>query len=308
MYREKIKGDERYAAVLDLTSTHPTVEVRGERLPQGRDTEAIDGTQLKAALDAGEIVFWGQPIWHAPTGHPLGVELLARWPQPNGAMIMPVSFVGVAESAGLVVELGSQALDAAANILERWSTDRALSLLGVNVNVSPQHLMHDLIGEVRSLVPQLPPKSQLGLEFIETSLASGGTEHFKPLEDLRESGVRVVIDDFGIGYSSLSRLQQFPVSNLKLDRSFVADIASNPERFRFFEAICRMLAAAGYPVTAEGIETAEQLLLTSRSSVQALQGYYFARPAPIEDLEDMLRNHIRDPSVRFTAAQAARVR
>lgn len=303
MYREKTGFAHRHAPLLDLTASSRTLDLRAAGIdsPATRRQDGASGKLLRNALSAGEIVFWGQPIWHAPSGMPLGVELLARWLHPDGTVDLPDSFVSVAERTGLVVELGRQALATAADTLVRWSSDPDLVRLGVNVNVSPQHLMHGLIGEVGQLMPELPPDAQLGLEFVETALAAGAREHFGPLEELRDSGVRVLIDDFGVGHSSLSRLQQFPASNLKLDRSFIADIVADEGRHRFFRAISRLLGAAGYPVTAEGVETAEQLALVRSSSVQALQGYYLARPAPLEEIEEFVRPFIRDPSARFAA-------
>lgn len=291
MYQEKFESRIRRATLKTATTTamYTTIADRDSPLPTAAADGLVTTDQLSEALRSGEIVFWGQPIVHLATGQPLGVELLARWPQRDGSIIAPGDFVPLAESSGLVVDLGRQALAMATRLFDRWADDQDCCHLGINVNISPLHLAHGIVDDVHAIIPALPPDAQLGLEFIETALAIGSQDHLRSLDSLVDRGVRVIIDDFGIGHSSLSRLHQFPASNLKLDKSFLADIVDNQERFRFFRSIVRMMASAGYPVTVEGVESGAQLAAVRQVPAAAVQGFHLGAPAPVEHLETELR-------------------
>lgn len=295
MYAHKFDRRHQRRAAADAGRPNPHLDRRVATTPRRSTPETInlrsvDSTlALKDGLQTGQIGFWGQPIMTSRGGTALGVELLARWTMPNGEVLLPRDFIGLAEKSGLVVEIGRQALVTAAEIFDRWAGQPDLENLGVNVNISPIHLLRGLLDDVHAIVPRLPPESQLGLEFTETSLARGLTTHLTDLRNLEDSGVRVIIDDFGIGYSSLSRLQRFPAANLKLDKSFITNIVSDDRERRFFNSITRTLSSAGYPVTVEGVETADQLELVQKSSAFAVQGFHFCRPLPLDDLEEFLR-------------------
>jgi len=292
MYNEKFEAHLRRTGLRATHGRSTVIDLRGSepKVHSAAPVAEEEGVrQLESALRDGQIVFWGQPIVHLETGKPLGVELLARWPQRDGTVLSPSSFIPLAERSGLVVDLGRQALAMAGRLFDRWKDDPQFRNLGVNVNISPLHLGHRLIEDVHTLVDSLPDGSQLGLEFVESALVGEARDHLRTLDALMDSGVRVIIDDFGIGHSSLSRLQLFPASNMKLDKSFLYNVDDNEERRRFFRAVVRLLGSAAFPVTVEGIENEEQLDLARRSRAVAGQGFHFARPAPVGNLEHMLR-------------------
>lgn len=305
MYRDKVLGARTRSggvsdvAAIDLAT--PQANRRAGWTVRADDLVPTDSYRLlqgrfRTALDQGEIVFWAQPIMHLPTSLPLGIELLARWVRPDGDITLPDDFIPFAEASGLIVELDRRALACAERVFYGWRNDRVMSRLGINVNISPNHLMTGLVEDIHALLPELPPRSLLGLEIIETSLASGSGDYLRVLQGLRNRGIRVIVDDFGVGHSSLSRLQDFPASNLKLDKSFISDIVRSPNRFQFFESVTRVLAAAGYPITVEGVETAEQFALVRTTSAAAAQGYHLGRPQPIEAIEETLRSMISQRS------------
>lgn len=254
----------------------------------------ITPARLQQAMIAGQIVFWAQPIVSLPDGVPTAVELLARWPQPDGSVIAPRDFVPLAEESGLLVELGRQALAMASRLLQRWNKHDEFGQLAVNVNISPGHIDHGLLEDVQRIVPILPRGAQLGLEFVESALAEDDDRgHLQTLDALAALGIRVIIDDFGVGHSSLSRLQQFPASDVKLDRSFLKTIGEHHERVDFFRSLVQLLSSSGYRVTVEGVETAEQLTLLQPMTASAAQGFAVARAFPVDQVEPVLRELFR---------------
>lgn len=292
MYAEKFDMRKKLIAAEREPNTPQNVDhsVRVSSPPATTRAAAVDSArELKAALQSGSIVFWGQPIFAIDGLRTLGVELLARWITPEDETILPRNFIGLAEKSGLVVDMGRLALTTAAGLFDEWRSDPILGALGLNVNISPIHLVRGLFDDVNAVARHLPPDSQLGLEFTETSLARGLTTHLTAIQGLSESGVRVIIDDFGIGYSSLSRLQRIPAANLKLDRSFITDIETSARQRTFFTSIASTMRSAGYPVTVEGVETATQLAMVAETAAYSVQGFHMCRPKPMDELADFLR-------------------
>ena len=254
--------------------------------------------RFRTALAQGEITFWCQPIVTADTQHPVAVELLARWPQANGTRISPAEFIPIAHQTSLIIELGQQALAFAADLLDRWSDDPDLNTIAVNVNISPLHLGVDLVNDIRQVFPQMD--SRLGVEFVETELVSGVGDQQANLQALGDSDIRLIIDDFGVGYSSLSYLWSLPVDELKIDRSFIDGIECDPVRQELIAAIVHMTKALDISCVAEGIETTAAADLLMKHGVNCLQGFGIATPQPLADAEETLRQLINNDSSKTT--------
>ena len=204
------------------------------------------------------------------------MEALVRWRHPGRGLIPPVEFIPLAEECGLIVPLGAEVLAAACRQAAEWKD------VPVAVNLSPRQLVDpDLIALVAAEIDAAGvDPSLIHLEITETSLVEEVDRPRQTLEQLRALGVHLIIDDFGTGFSSMSRLRRFPVSALKIDRSFVAILASDPKGADIVAAMVRLGHALDMRVQAEGIETDDQLQLLRRLGCDGGQGYYLARPAP----------------------------
>ena len=242
---------------------------------------------LRHALENHEFRLHYQPQIDLGSGRLVGVEALVRWEHPERGLIPPDHFLPIAETHGLIVELGHWVLDTALAQLARWRA-AGLDDLVLAVNASPRELSEQWASNVRELLERhrIAPAS-LEIEITESSLLEKPTEAIAWLRELRELGVGVALDDFGVGYSSLSQLKTLPITRLKLDRSFVSDIA-DPVSRGLIEAFAALARALGVPTVAEGIETPEQHRALSQYSRFA-QGYFYSRPLPPEELEAWAR-------------------
>ena len=258
--------------------------------------------RLRTALENDDIVFWGQPITRVSDGSPIGLELLARWPQPDGSLISPLEFIPVAEETGLINDLGRRALAAAAKLLTQFANHPELATVRVNVNISPIHVAAGLERDVLATVRRIPDPTMLGLEFVETGLIGQAEANNSVLQNLRDLGVRVVIDDFGVGYSSLTYLRTFPISDLKIDRSFIDGIHKNRTQQVLTHAIWQMTNELSIPVVAEGVETDEDLEMIRALGIHSAQGYGIARPEPLGEAVHTLRRLARKSNRRHNEA------
>ncbi len=258
--------------------------------------------RFREAIDTGGIIFWGQPIVGAATGRASGMELLARWPQPDGSVAHAASFIGLARETGLEIELGRQALMAAKELLLRWADDPDLRQLEVNVNLSPKHLGHGLLDDVNAVVRDLPEPGRLGLEFGEAELIDETREVFIELAQIRAAGPRILIDDFGVGYSSLTYLRTLPITGVKVDPSFVTDIHKDPKKQALTSAILGLAKALELTVTAEGVSAADDYHRLRALGVHAAQGNLFASSSPLTICETRARSPFVDLGTTIRAA------
>lgn len=241
---------------------------------------------LREALDKQALFLVYQPQVSLLTGKTTGFEALLRWDHPEMGLVPPSRFVPIAESSGLIVPIGEWVLRTACVQARKW-IDAGIAVPSIAVNVSAIQFQQDGFCElVKSVLHDtaLPPRC-LELEITESLLLSTGDSIFTLLEELKRMGVNLAIDDFGTGYSSLSYLRQFPVSKLKIDGSFIRDVATNPDDAAITTAMIDMSKALNLKVIAECVETEAQLEFLRARGCGEVQGYYFSQPLSAANVE-----------------------
>ncbi|AIE73387.1 MULTISPECIES: EAL domain-containing protein [unclassified Synechocystis] len=278
MYRAKAAGKGRYA-IFNQTMHHHAVQ----RLQREND--------LRRAIDRHELRLHYQPIVCLKTGQLQGVEALLRWQHPEEGLLLPGEFVAIAEETGLIVPMGDWILwEASQQILKLKQHFPRLPYLQVSVNVSVRQLRDqriiqtvDEILATTNLAPQ-----DLKLEITESLLIDNLDLAADVLLNLRRRNIQISLDDFGTGYSSLSYLHRFPITTLKVDRSFVNAMEPNDQNTAIVHTIVTLAHTLGLDVIAEGIETEKHLTQLHWLGCDGGQGYYFAQPIPSEKLIDFL--------------------
>jgi diguanylate cyclase (GGDEF)-like protein len=244
---------------------------------------------LRKAMPAGQFELYYQPIVDLATNEISGFEALIRWHHPERGMIAPGAFIPLAEETGLIVPIGEWAIRQACATAGRWPGDFKLAINLSPVQFRNPGLLNTIVSALA--ISGLAPE-RLELEITETILLQDGETTLATLYRLRELGVRIVMDDFGTGYSSLSYLQSFPFDKIKIDRSFVKDIAENQGSLNIVRAVAALAKGLGMAATAEGVETLEQLNSIRAEGCSEMQGFLFSRPLPAHEIEQLiLRRH-----------------
>ena len=241
---------------------------------------------LRLALERNELFLVYQPEIDIATRCTVGMEALLRWQHPDMGFVLPDKFICVAESSGLIIPIGEWVLRTACAQARKWR-DEGFELRSVAVNVSAvQFRQEGFCDMVKAVLRDtaLPPEC-LELELTESVLLSNANVIFSLLDQLKKMGVKLAIDDFGTGYSSLSYLRQFPVSKLKIDRSFIKDVAINADAAAITAAIIDMGKALSLKVIAEGVETEDEMRFLEEHHCDEVQGYFLCRPLTAENLE-----------------------
>jgi EAL domain-containing protein (putative c-di-GMP-specific phosphodiesterase class I) len=244
---------------------------------------------LHGALERSEFSVYYQPIVCLSNGQIVGLEALVRWQHPELGLISPVKFIPIAEANGLIVPIGEWVLRTACAQTYAWQI-AGWSPLRISVNLSARQFEQSNLAEVVSQILKETrlDASDLELEVTESSLVVDIQRSVNTLKQLRELGISVALDDFGTGYSSLNYLKRFPVNMLKIDRSFVQDLISNPDSAAITDAIIALAQSLKLSITAEGIETQEQLHYLQSKGCDEGQGFYFSRPIPAEAMRQLL--------------------
>jgi diguanylate cyclase (GGDEF)-like protein len=271
-----------YRAKADGRGTFRFFEAGMDARAQARRLLEVD---LRAALSRSEFVVHYQPIQDIQADLIVGFEALVRWNHPLRGMIPPLNFIPLAEETGLIVQLGDWVLRTACQDAAGWSQD-----VCVAVNLSPaQFKDRNLVSSVISALEISGLAAcRLELEITESVLLQDSVVTLATLHRLRALGVRVSMDDFGTGYSSLSYLRSFPFDKIKIDRSFVSEVATRADSMAIVRAVTGLGRSLGISTTAEGVETNEQLALLRSEGCTEVQGYLFSPPRPAEDVEKML--------------------
>jgi EAL domain-containing protein (putative c-di-GMP-specific phosphodiesterase class I) len=246
---------------------------------------------LKLALENKELFLVYQPQLDIATGNITGMEALLRWQNPDIGLVPPDKFIPIAENSGMIVTIGEWVLRTACAQARRWQ-EEGLPPVPVAVNVSAvqfrQENFCDLIRRVlheTGLAPQY-----LELELTESLLLADADVTLSVVRELRDIGVTLAIDDFGTGYSSFSHLRKFRFNKLKIDRSFLRDVAVNSDDAAITAAIISMGKSLKLKVIAEGVETEAQMSFLRSHQCDEIQGYYFSKPLTAEKASDWLRD------------------
>jgi len=247
-------------------------------------------TGLRQALERQELVLHYQPLVDMKTGRIQGMEALLRWQHPEYGLILPLEFVPIAEDTGLIIPIGEWVLKTACTQIKAWH-DTGFPALQVAVNLSSKQLRDkNLIAAVqRALAESGIEARYLDLELTESVLMQDMDLASRILTELKKMGVSFSLDDFGTGYSSLSYLKRFPIDCLKIDRSFVRDIITDPVGAGLVKAIIAMANVLHIQVIAEGVETYEQLDFLRRNGCDITQGYFCSPPVDAATFTDLLR-------------------
>ena len=249
--------------------------------------------QLRHALERNEFILYYQPLVDVQTEQILGVEALIRWNHPNLGMIPPGKFIPLAEETGLIVPIGEWVLRTACAQNKAWQ-DMGLPPIRVAANLSAvQFRQSGIVKKIASILKEtdLSPR-YFEIELTESSLMNNKEETVASLKSLHDMGIHISIDDFGTGYSSLSYIKRFPIDTLKIDRSFVIEMTTNPDDAAFARAIIAMAKSLKLKVIAEAVETADQLAFLKTNFCDEFQGFYFSPAVPSDVLAAILRDHV----------------
>lgn len=240
---------------------------------------------LHKALDNNELVVYFQPKVDVRSNIYIGLEALVRWLHPDYGMISPEKFVPIAEDTGLIIPIGEWVLRQSCYKMKKLITNYP-HLQRISVNISARQFQSDLVETVRRILDEtdLPPY-YLELEITESILLFNFEEVSTILSRLKKLGIYLSVDDFGTGYSSLNYLKRLPIDCLKIDKSFVSDMSNDPSIVR---AIIMLGQSLGLHVIAEGVETKEQEALLQKEHCHCLQGYFYSKPIPFEELEVLM--------------------
>ena len=258
------------------------------------------GNGLRLALDKKELFLVYQPQVDIVSGKIIGLEALLRWQHPTLGLVPPDKFIRIAENCGLIVPIGEWVVRTACRQARKWQ-DEGLPAVSIAINVSAvQFRQEDFCELIRRVLHETGLAPQyLELELTEGLLLANADVTFSVLQELKAMGLTLAIDDFGTGYSNFNYLRQFRVSKLKIDRSFIRDVAVNPDDAAITAAIISMARSLHLKVTAEGVENEAQMSFLRAHQCDEIQGYYFSKPLAVDKVAEKLRGD--SPQVRAQA-------
>jgi EAL domain-containing protein (putative c-di-GMP-specific phosphodiesterase class I) len=268
MYQAKALGKSRYALFNPDMYANALARLQLE-------------ADLRRAIERLEFQLYYQPIVSLTNGSILGFEALLRWQHPERGLLNPGDFIPLAEETGLIVEIGYWVLYEACRQMQAWQMSyphHSLKKMSVNLSVK-QFCQPNLIEQIRHILDSTGlDANSLALEITESVIVENGDEATAILLQLRELGIEISIDDFGTGYSSLGRLYSFPISVLKIDRSFVNPMTADNRNLDIIDIIVALAHKLGMTVIAEGVETQEQVPILKNLHCESAQGYFFSSP------------------------------
>jgi diguanylate cyclase (GGDEF)-like protein/PAS domain S-box-containing protein len=246
--------------------------------------------ELRTAVVRSEFVIHYQPQVDLRTGRVFAVEALIRWKHPTHGVIPPIKFISLAEESGLIVPIGDWVLREACRQNKTWQ-DAGMPCMTMSVNVSARQFREkDLVGRVAfALAGSGLAAEYLELELTESLIMQNIDAAVVTMKQLQALGVRLSIDDFGTGYSSLASLKTFPVARLKIDKSFIDELATNENDQAVTTAVISLGQKLNLRVIAEGVETDDQIAFLRENNCDEIQGYHFSRPIPAQDIEELLK-------------------
>lgn len=246
--------------------------------------------ELHGALGRNEMLVYYQPLVDLHSGQITAMEALVRWQHPTLGLVSPAKFIPIAEANGLIVPIGEWVLRTACTQNRAWQ-QAGFTSIRISVNLSARQFEQPYLVEIVCQILEETglQASCLELEVTESFLMADMERSVKTLKQLRQLGIWLALDDFGTGYSSLNYLKRFPVNMLKIDQSFVQDVMSNPDSAAVTDAIIALAKSLRLKITAEGVETQEQLDYLKMQGCHEGQGYYFSCPMPAEIIAQMLQ-------------------
>jgi two-component system, chemotaxis family, CheB/CheR fusion protein len=272
MYEAKAKGKSAY-------------QFFTKKMMEQADNRLRMENGLRLALEKNQLVLHYQPQIDLATGQLIGIEALARWPDPGNGMISPALFIPLAEKCGLIEKLGEWVTNAACAQMAQWlALGYQFPHLSINVSVEQFRRGGVLAMMERMLEFYHLPAKNIMLEITESTLAEDNASLLETLQNLKKLGLQISIDDFGTGYSSLARLKSYPIDELKIDRSFVDDITEQGQDRIIAQTIIAMSKTLGFTVVAEGVETEAQLDTLRHLNCDAVQGYLISKPLSADEL------------------------
>ena len=285
MYRSKAAGRNRFCFFDSLMETSVM------------DSAALENDLVKALDDNQLVLHFQAQILN--DGRLTGAEALVRWQHPTRGMVAPFEFIPLAEECGLIQRLGQWVLKTACDQLVHWANQPTMQQLTIAVNVSARQFHQpDFVDQVLSTIRSTGAQAdRLKLELTESLLVENIDQVIEKMSALKAEGVSFSLDDFGTGYSSLSYLKRLPLDQLKIDKSFVRDVHSDPDDAAIVRAIVTLANALNLNVIAEGVETQQQMQFLITAGCREFQGYYFARPMPIGDFETFAEKKLVDVSI-----------
>lgn len=287
MYRAKKNGRNRYEKV----------SVSGSA---GAFEKLLLENSLRRAIEEEELILYFQPQIHLKNNEVMGVEALVRWHHPEFGLLPPGDFIPLAEETGLILPMGDWVLRTACEKLRQWQLE-GLPPVRVAVNLSAaQFMQKDLIDKIDQILADTKVNpSYLEIEITENMVMQDVHSAIKTLNELKRRGIHLSIDDFGTGYSTFSYLKDFPIDTLKIDRTFIKDIDTNPSSTALTKAITSLAHDLDLKVIAEGVENQDQLAIVRNHACDAVQGFYFSKPLN----ETQITHYLRERMLKFEAIQ-----
>jgi EAL domain-containing protein (putative c-di-GMP-specific phosphodiesterase class I) len=272
LYRSKAEG----------RGTFSFFESQMDAAARARRAIEID---LRNAIDNNELELHYQPQIDAFTEEVIGFEALVRWRTPERGLVPPGEFIPVAEETGLIAKIGEWVLRRACADALSWPDSVAIA---VNLSLV-QFKNTKIVNLVASILEETGlPARRLELEITESVLLNDKDDHLVILRRLKDLGIRISMDDFGTGYSCLGTLRSFPFDKIKVDRSFVSDLETNPDAGAIVHAVLGLGHSLGMMTCAEGVETSEQLSFLRSEGCSEIQGYFYSRPKPLDQIAEMI--------------------
>ncbi|WP_457605412.1 putative bifunctional diguanylate cyclase/phosphodiesterase [Nitratifractor sp.] len=271
--------------------------IAGDEFEAQIDRELQLNSEIERGLQEEEFKLYFQPIYDAREQKLIGAEALLRWHHPERGIVMPNTFIPVAEQSGIIVEIGQYVIRESLKLLHSWSTFD-FPPLKISLNLSLRDLEYtDFIPRLTEMLYQYNlGNNELRFEITEHTSMINPEFTRKRLQEVRQLGISVALDDFGTGYSSFSHLAQFPIQILKIDREFVRDISRNPGHQQIVKSMIKLGHSLGMSVVAEGVESKEDVETVTRMGADYLQGFHFSRPLPKLEFQYLL-THGRQESL-----------
>ena len=250
--------------------------------------------ELREVVEDNGLFLEYQPLVNIKTGEVVGFEALVRWHHPKKGPVSPAEFIPVAEETGMIVEIGEVVVDMAASALAEFKKHKHLANLYINVNVSSVQILARTLDEFirRKLASHQIEADKLNIEITESILIEDYKTALGFVRELKSMGIKIYLDDFGTGFSSLSYLHKFPFDAIKLDRSFITALGESKSNQAIVESIALLAHNLGIHIVAEGIEDKAQLDCIRNMDYSVAQGYYFAKPMKFEKISDFIKTHL----------------